>query len=837
MTSRRAGLCFHCGEPLPAGAPVWARLDDVTQPVCCAGCKAVAEFIHEQALGAYYEHRRAPKAAAGLKARAADWSAYDDPDLALRYLRRDGDIAEAVVDIGGMYCSACAWLLESGLGRVAGVRSVALNPATRRAVITWDASQLAFSALLARIAALGFSPAPAVPGAADAHRADEQRQALRRLIVAAAAGMQVMMFAVALYAGDYFGIEGRIETFLRVTSLLVCLPVVFYSARPFFAGAVRGVRRGRPGMDLPVSLAIAAAFLASTYAALRGVGEIYFDSVAMFVLFLGAARYLEMRARHGAEDGVRAMAALLPDTATRLAGDVPEVVATDRLRSGDRVLIRPGDVIPADGCVVSGELSIDEALLTGESMPVARGPGAEVFAGGINRAGMAAIEVERVGACTGVAEIGRMIERAKADRPPIALFADRIAGRFVLGVIAIAGVAGLAWLPIDGRRAFEVMLATLVVTCPCALSLATPATLAAAASRLGRQGILLVRARVLDVFSRPANIVFDKTGTLSEGRPAITDVHTLADVPARECLAWAGAMEALSEHVLARAFTRGHTVAGATAVVLDDAAVVAGRGVEATIATMGGRRLRLGSLEFVSLGFVSRGRPSAPAAGPAPDAASLVWLADEERLLARFTLEDPLRADAVQATAALAARGHRLSIASGDRDAAVRAAAARLGIADWHAGLTPAGKLDWLSARRRGDLPVIMVGDGVNDAPVLAAADASIAVDAGTALARASADVVVPGRRLASVVEIADTAVQTRRVIAQNIAWAIGYNLCAVPLAVSGLLAPWMAAIGMSLSSLLVVGNALRLERSPHGRRPVPAEAPPAADAVREALT
>ncbi len=800
MSSRPALHCFHCGEPVPAGAPIRARLGDMQQPMCCIGCKAVAEFIHGQGLDAFYEHRRQPEGTEGLRVVPADWCIYDHDDLVTRYVHREGNRAAAAIDIGGMYCAACAWLLETGLARDSAVLGVTLNPATRRAVVRWDASRLSFGGLLAAIAALGFRPAPAVHGAADGRGVDEQRQALRRLIVAAAAGMQVMMFAVALYAGAHFGIEGRIEQFLRVTSLLVCLPIVFYSARPFFAGALRGLRSGRPGMDLPVALAIAAAFVASTVAALVNRGEIYFDSVAMFVLFLGGARYLEMRARHRAEDQARAMAALLPETATRLAGEVPEIVGIDRLRIGDRVLVRPGDIVPADGRILSGELSLDEALLTGESMPVTREAGSDVFAGSINRAGCAAIEVTQAGAGTSIAEIGRMIDTAKADRPPIALLADRIAGRFVIAVLAMAGLAGLAWLRVDPERAFEVMLATLVVTCPCALSLATPAALAAAASRLGRERILLVRARVLEVLGRPSHIVFDKTGTLTQGRPRVTDVEAFGTTTEARCLELASALESVSEHVLARAFAPR----GAGPALPRDLAVVPGCGVEGVVA---GRRYRLGKRDFV-LGM----RDGSAVAEPA-GATSVVYLGDEGGLLARFTIGDALREDAADAVALLRRQGHRMSIVSGDREEAVAAVAAQLGIDDWHAGITPAGKLDYLATLRAAGGRIVMVGDGINDAPVLAAADASIAVDAGTALARASADVVVPGQRLSSIVSIEDTARRTRRTIAQNVGWAIGYNLCAVPLAVSGLLAPWMAAIGMSLSSLLVVGNALRLQR------------------------
>lgn len=824
MSARQPGSCFHCGEAVPPGPPIWAQLGAVQQPMCCFGCKAVAEFIHDNELGAYYAHRTPPSSDAGLRAENSDWAIYDQEDLLTRYVHRDGDIARATVEIGGMYCSACTWLLETALNRVAGVRNVALNGATRRAVITWDASVLSFSGLLAAIATIGFKPSPATAGLASEHNRDEQRSALRRLIVAAAAGMQVMMFAVALYAGDFFGIEPHIERFLRIISLLVCLPIVFYSARPFFANALRGLRTRAPGMDLPVALAITAAFSASTFATLANRGEIYFDSVAMFVLFLGAARYLEMRARHSAEDHAAAMAALLPEVATRLDGDELEVVSVDRLRVGDRVLVRPGDVIPADARVLSGELAIDEALLTGEAIPVLRGPGASIFAGGINRSGTASIEISNVGASTSLAEIGRMIDEAKADRPPVALLADRIAGRFVLAVIAIATLAGLAWLQVSGQRAFEVLLATLVVTCPCALSLATPATLAAAAGRLAKEGIMLVHAEVLEVLAKPVHIIFDKTGTLTEGRPGVDDLRLLRRGLARdECLAIAAELETVSEHVLSRAFTNYREPGRFR---MQQPEVIAGAGIAATL---DGKRYKIGSAEFVSSGAGF----DAPvmAAGTSQ---TVIYLADDTGPLAAISIADSIRPDADNALRALERLGHQLSIASGDTAQAVARVAATLKIEDWHAALKPEDKLARVARLRQDDHAVVMVGDGINDAPVLAAADASVAIDAGTALARASADAVIPGRRLNSLVLLARTAVRARQILRQNISWAIAYNLAALPLAVSGALAPWMAALGMSLSSLLVVGNALRLHRVGNellGGEPV---APTAAD-TREA--
>ncbi len=796
--------CYHCSEPIPRGADFVARLDDRDEAVCCIGCRSVAELIHANGLGAYYRFRSRPDADSGLRPEPSEWAHYDAADLQSRYVHPVGEFAEATIEIGGLYCSACVWLLEKALLGQAGVECLAISPATRRAVIRWNPAVLPFSRLLAAIAAIGFRPQPLAAGQSANPAHDEYRLALKRLIVAAAAGMQVMMFAVALYAGDYFGIDGEIEKFLRTISLLVTLPIVFYSARPFYRGAWRGIQARAPGMDLPVSIAIIAAFLASVRATLLDQGEIYFDSVAMFVLFLSATRYLEMRARHRSDDYAFALARLLPDVATRIVDGRHEIVAIDSLRAGDVIHVRPGDVMPVDGDVLTGSLLLDESMLTGESMPVSRACGAGVLAGSVNRGGSGSVRVTRTGASTSLAEVGRLLERTKADRPRVAQLADRIASVFVVGMLVVAAVTGGIWLMIDSPRAFEIVLATLVVTCPCALALATPAALAAAASTLASRGFLLVRSRLLEVLGRNATIVFDKTGTLTEGRPKVVQSRTYdQDWPLARCMALAAAMEQASEHVLARAFTEGD---GAEVFSLDDVRVVAGEGVEAVV---DGVRWRIGSARFVTASAQIEG----PARMPGGEARSLVLLGNERDVVAQFAIGDELRADAPSTVTALKAAGFRVLIASGDHEVAVSAAARELSVTEWHSELLPDDKVALVRSLREAGVPVVMIGDGINDAPVLAAADASIALDAGTALARATADAVVVGKRLGSVLDGVNIARATRRIIRENIAWAIAYNITAVPLAASGMLAPWMAALGMSASSLIVVLNALRIHR------------------------
>ena len=478
--------CYHCGDALPGGKPITATIGGHEQSMCCIGCKAVAEFIDNSGLTAFYDFRSPPDGDQVRKPEESEWQSFDTEDLLGLYVQRDGNIAEATIDIGGMYCSACVWLLNKALQQVAGIESIDVNPAVRRAVIRWDTGALPFSALLETIEQIGFKPAPLGLGQISGGESDEYRIALKRLIVAAAAGMQVMMFAVALYAGDYFGIDASIERFLRIISLLVTVPIISYAARPFFVSAWRGLRALAPNMDLPVSIAISSAFIASAYATWVDRGDIYFDSVAMFVFFLSATRFLEMRTRHRSHDHTTALAQLLPDTALLVKDGVSATVALQRIQPNDTISIRPGDVIPIDGRIVCGQLSVDESMLTGEPHPVRRSVDDALFAGAINRSGNAIVKVDNVGASTSLAEIGRMLDRAAADRPPVAILADRVASYFVVGVLALTTAAALYWYWRDPGRAFEIVLATLVVTCPCALALATPAALAAAASQLAK---------------------------------------------------------------------------------------------------------------------------------------------------------------------------------------------------------------------------------------------------------------------------------------------------------------------------------------------------------------
>ena len=789
--------CFHCGGPLPATGGFTVVLDGIARPLCCRGCEAAARLILSQGLGRYYEFREMPGPRSGETAN--DWSAFDREAALRRYTHERADgTRELSLQLEGLHCAACAWLIESSLTRTAGVTHIHVNPGSARAELRYEPRRTALSTLLARIQALGFTPLPLSFTGEVAVDTAERRTALKRLGVAGLAMMQVMTYAISLYAGLMQGMAPQLEQFLRFVSLLVATPVVLYAAQPFFVSAWQSVRARRPGMDLPVALSIGAAYLWSVVATLRGRGTVYYDSVVMFTFFLLLGRYVEMSLRHRAGLRHDALARLLPAGVLRVSGERTERVTPDELSAGERVRLLPGERVPADGRIDSGSTEVDESLLTGESAAQPRGVGDALSAGTLNLSGAIEMTITRVGQDSTLAAVSRLIDRAQASRPRAAELADRVAAWFVSGMLLLAAAVALYWLHADASRAFATVLAVLVVTCPCALSLATPAALAAATTQLARCGVLVTRGQALERLAHADRVLFDKTGTLTRGEPRLESVTVLdARLSEAQALAVAAALESHSAHPLARAFAQLTAASG-----VREVRAAPGRGVEALI---GNTRYRIGRMEYVLEACANR-------RGFATDPAhTSVVLGDTEALLAVFHVTDTLRSDARTTLARLAALGLRCEIASGDRAGPVAEAAAALGNIEARADLTAADKLARVQALHAGHHCVAMVGDGVNDAPVLAAADVSVALASGADLAKVSADLVLLGEGLGGLVTAVTTSRRLLRVIRQNLSWAVLYNLTAVPLAACGWVEPWMAAIGMSTSSLLVVLNAMRL--------------------------
>lgn len=801
--------CFHCGEALSGTEPWFVEVDGHGHRVCCPGCKAVAELIRDSGLADYYRFRTVPTGRPGdgnaVAAPELPWLPFDRPEMLDAVSAPDEDgLRACTMLIEGVRCAACGWLIERSLEQVPGVREIRVNPSSARARLVWNPAELPLSSALGVVSRLGYRPHPGGAGAAEAAQR-EQRKALRRVGVAGIGMMQVMMYAVALWVGVFQDMDPGLERLFRWVSMLVATPVALYAAWPFYTGAWRDLRSGRPGMDVPVALAIGGAWAASSWHTLIGTGEVYFESVTMFTFFLLLGRYLEMSARHRAGDTHEALARLLPDSARRrnAAGEW-ETVALRELRPGDQLAVRHGETLPADGRLLADGARLDESMLTGESRPRQRRQGEIALAGSINLGDPLEITVERTGADTLVSGIGRLLDRAQSERPPIAVSADVVARWFVVGVLGAAALTWFAWNAIDPARAFEVTLAVLVATCPCALSIATPAALTAATGFLARHGLLVTRAGAVEKLARVGRVMFDKTGTLTHGQPRITAVQAPGALDRDTALGIAAALEAVSEHPIARAFMMAAPAGEAREVT-----VAPGLGIEGTVAD---RRWRLGRPDWA----VALGTGGVP---PREGADTMVVLADADGVAAVFHLADRLRTGVRDQLRRIGALGLELEIASGDAPEAVAPVAAAIGVDAWQGGMTPEAKLARLRACQESGQAVAMIGDGVNDAPVLAGADVSVALAAGTPLAQTSADMVLLGDSLEPLVTGIAESRRAVRIVRQNLAWAAGYNLLALPLAAAGIITPWMAALGMSASSLLVVLNALRLSRPPRGAR------------------
>ena len=613
--------------------------------------------------------------------------------------------------------------------------------------------------------------------------------------------MQVMMVAAAMYIGAVSDMDLQMRNFLRWISLVMTVPVVFYSARVFFQSAWRDLRRGRFGMDVPVSIGIGIAFTASVWATLTGGGEVYFDSVTMFTFFLLTGRYLEMNARHKAGQVAEELVRLMPATATLLKDGVQEVVPVSQLVSGDRVLIKPGEVVPADGLVLEGISSTNEALLTGESLPCRKTEGDKLVGGTVNIESPLTMQVSQVGDHTVLASIIRLLERAQAEKPELARLAEKVSSRFVPLILLTAAAVFLYWHQHEPDQAFWIALSVLVITCPCAFSLATPTALTAATGLLTSRGVLTTRGHALETLARIDELVLDKTGTLTYGQLAVVDFNTLGQMSEAECKQLAVGLEQASEHPVAKAIGQLST----TAYPMTQLSSESGRGVQGYWQN---ECYRLGTLSFVA----ELTETELPTHLMNDSVYSQVYLGSKAGWLAQITLTDQIRAGASEALKELNDLGIKVTLLSGDHPAVVQQVAVQLGITKALGGQLPADKLAYVKALQVQGKVVAMVGDGVNDAPVLAGAAVSIAMGSGSQLAQASADMVLLSENLQQLPFAINTSKRMQTIIKQNFAWTIGYNLIAIPLAATGLVAPWMAAIGMSASSLIVVLNSLRLK-------------------------
>jgi P-type Cu2+ transporter len=722
---------------------------------------------------------------------------------------------ESQLVVQGMHCAACSLTLEQALLGIPGVLSARVSAASERASIVWSAGQTRPSQWMSAPLALGYRLLPAADAFVPDHGRKEARLALWRWLVAGFCMMQVMMYAFPSYITGPGDITPDIEKLLRWASWVLSLPVLLFSCRPFFGNALRDLRQRRISMDLPVALGIAITFAVSSAATFEPQGwwshEVYFDSLTMFVFFLLTGRWLEQRLRGRTARSLDSLMQRLPDSVERQAASgLFERVAVRRLMLGDLIRVLPGEAFPADGRIVLGDTFADEALLTGESRPVARPAGSAVLAGSYNLSGVVQVRIEQTGQSTRYAQIVALMERAAVDKPRLALLADRVAKPFLWFVLIAAALAAAFWWSTDPARALMAAVAVLIVTCPCALSLATPSAMLTSAGLLARRGVLVRRLQALEALAQIDTVIFDKTGTLTEARMGLRAVSTRDGVTGAQALQLAAALAQHSRHPVSCALVAAANLKPPAQFKLVDVQEFAGQGLQGTLlaspmsACAG--QLRLGSARFCNV--------DKDTADISQDTLQ-VCLADESGWLARFDLDEMVRPDAAAAITALQAAGVEVQLLSGDSQAAARRIADHVGISHAQGDSTPQSKLQRLLALQQQGRQVLMVGDGLNDGPVLAGANVSVAVGSAVALAQAQSDFLIPGGQLLMVPGLLLQARRTMRTVRQNLWWAVIYNVVCVPLALTGSLPAWLAGLGMALSSLLVIANAARLARVP----------------------
>lgn len=782
--------CYHCGDPVLTGDTFQVVIFDKPRLMCCPGCQAVATTIVDSGLSSYYQYRTENADKAELvPEELKSLTLYDNQDIQQEFVRDVADQKEVPLSLDGVSCAACAWLIEKQLQRTKGVTHIQVNTTTNRALVRWDDSETSLSTILTRIHHLGYKAAPFEADKQEQQYHRNMKQYLYRLGIAGLATMQVMMLAVAMYFEVFGDMDETFRNYFRWISLIFATPVLLYSALPFYTNAWRNLKARTLGMDVPVSIALLFAYFSSLYATVTGKGEVFFESVAMFTFFLLLGRFLEMRARRTAAAASANLLKLVPKMARHLTG---ETVPANSLKVDDHVRVLPGEPFPADGRILSGKTSVDESMLTGESLPQTKQSGDTVYAGTMNVEGNVDITVINNHKESLVAHIVRLQDEAQMAKPKVAVLADQIARYFVAAILIISASTWLYWHFSRPDDAFWIMLSVLVATCPCALSLATPTALTCSTSTFGQLGIMLRRGHVLETLTKVNRLVVDKTGTLTEGTVQISTIEINSDtLTEQQVINIAASLEAFANHPIANAFQARAT----EKVNVGAADNHIGQGVSGTI---DGQYWRIGKASF-ALSDGAESYQSYP-----------VILSCDNKPVATFSLIDPVRPSSARLIAAFKDAGIQTTMLTGDQSRNVKQVADELGIDSVVSGVSPQGKLSYLQSLDSRTI-TLMIGDGVNDAPVLAGAHLSVAMGGGTDIAKSSADMVLLGDDLEKLLTARRLAQQTRRIIRENLAWALGYNVTILPLAVMGFVAPYVAVVGMSASSIIVVSNSLRL--------------------------
>lgn len=804
--------CFHCAEPIPKGISLFVTINNNDQPMCCIGCQAVAQTIVDNNLTQYYQVRTEPahKGQELIPEQLEKNKLLDEEVLQNEFIYQAKDYKEAILTIDGISCAACAWLIEMQISKVSGVLDISVNATTQRATIKWQDETVQLSEILTAIEHIGYQALPFKANEAELRNKKHSKTFIKRLGISGILMMQVMMIAIGLYFGAFADMAEHNKVYLRWISFILTLPIVTYGAFPFYTGAINALKVKRLSMDVPVSIAIVLAFSASAWATISQQGEVYFESVSMFTFLLLIGKFLEFRARSRAAQVSANLLKLMPMTATKLTvaesgtsstTQQEELIAAKQLVKGDLVLVKPGEIVPADGYIIEGKSQLNEAMLSGEQLPVNKTIDDKVFAGTINGDSNLIIKVSQISSQSFLSQLIRLSEHSQAHKPKLAKFSDKVAQYFVAIILCTAIATAIYWHNHLPEEAFWITLSVLVATCPCALSLATPTALTCATTRLNKSGIMIKSAHVMETMPQINSFAFDKTGTITDGEFSIDKVHVVNRENELDALAIAAALEAHSEHPLAKPFNqyRDHQYQ------VSNIDVHSGKGVSGTV---NGHHYKIGKASWLlSSEDLAKYQSS-----------TCVLIRVEEgvqnsEVIASFFLIDKIRDDAIPLISALNEHANTLLL-SGDSQLACDKLTQTAPIKLAKGGLSAQEKMQIIQTEQQSQFQVAMIGDGVNDSPVFGAAHVSIAMGCGADIAKSGADVILLNNRLSSISTLIHVAKKTRKIIFQNYLWAFGYNAIVLPLAVAGFITPYMAVIGMSASSILVITNSLRLLKS-----------------------
>ncbi len=801
--------CFHCALPIPANVTIEKEIEGQKRRFCCPSCEMVCSAIYEAGLDNFYDLAPEDTKLGPPPEAPRDLALYDLDEVQAEFVSDLGREREINLLVEGIHCAACVWLIERALGRMEGILSAKVNLSGKRLTVRWDNERVKLSRIIERLGQIGYAAVPFDPEVAEGRIRKQNRAMLFRMAFAGFAAMNLMWVSIALYTG---AAEDEFRNLFHWVGFALATPTLFYSGFPFFRNAWTGLKSRHLTMDLPIALGASVTYFYSLYVTVSGteVGHVYWDTVVNFLFIILVGRYLEAMAKRQAVASTQRLLDLQPRGATVLRDGEEVLLPIRAVKVGDRVLVRPGDQIPADGVVVEGRSNVDESMLSGESRPVPKVPGDHVAAGTHNIDSALTIEVEAVLKNTSLGRIIRLVEDAQSSKAPIQCTTDRLVPYFVAVTITLAILTFTFWIGDDFEKALMAATSVLIITCPCAFGLATPMSIAAAAGLGARYGILVKNGGVLETLSRIDHVVFDKTGTLTEGRMKIQTIERAPEAPQEQALmAEVAALERFSEHAIARAVVGWADEHELPRMEATEVVSRPGFGLEGCVA---GARYVVGTAAWLEQHGIEADEALAARARDFEQAGtSCVFVARDGRHIALLVVADTLREDAPELVEKLRRRGIRMTILSGDRRPVAEAIAQRLGGMEVIAEVLPEQKDEVIRSLQKDGTTVAMVGDGVNDAPALIRADVGIALGSGTDVSGESADIVLMSDELLKVDRAIELSIRTLRTIRQNIAISFTYNIIMVPLAMAAYITPLVAAISMPISSLLVIGNAARI--------------------------